>query len=168
MMASTQSNNAGTIPKGYGLAFRRVSRIALGLLAQMLTAAAGFGIVGRLFSNEPHRNAMFNNPFGAAILYAIGFGMFYALYLLLPVIAFVMVCENRGYRDWRLYAAAGAAGTILQAAQVPFVSGYPIFILLTSLAGVLSGLCYWLIAGRFVGKYASTLPAVTPAKAGVP
>lgn len=137
---------------------RHLSRIALGLLAQMLTAAAGFGVVLRLFSNESHRNVMLNNPVYAAIFYANMFGMAYVLYLLLPVIAFVMVCENRRYRNWRPYAIAGAAGTCLLAAQVPIGRGYPAFLLLAALVGLASGLCYWRIAGRFAGEARTELP----------
>lgn len=138
---------------------RKLTRIALGLLAQMLTAAAGFGVVSRLFSDEPHRNAMLNNPLYAAIFYAIMFGMVYALYLLLPFIAFIMVCENRRYRDWRPYAIAGAAGICLLAAQVPIGRGYPAFLLLAALVGLVSGLCYWRIAGRFAGSQHRPRPA---------
>lgn len=131
---------------------RKLTRIVLGLLANMLTAAAGFGVIGRIFSNEPHRNAMLNNPFTAALIYAVAFSTFYALFLLLPVIAVIMVCENRSYRDWRPYAIAGAASTCPVAAQVPWGGlGYAVFVLLAALVGLLSGLVYWRIAGRFSG-----------------
>jgi hypothetical protein len=147
---------------------RKLARVALGLLAQMLTAAAGLGVIGRIFSNEPHRNAMLNNPLAAALIYAVAFGTFYALYLLLPMIAFVMVCEDRGYRDRRLYAGASAAVICFAATQAPLGAGYAAFVILAALIGAVSGLVYWRIAGRYAGKPGASPHVVTPAKSAVP
>ena len=139
--------------------FGRFALIFVGYVAASLAASAflhvvslgALGFTGDEASKIVAGSVVFSIPFVA---------LFVAYFAFLPSLPAILLSESFGWRDWLYYAIAGAAiGLVIvaffirtsdpgnDAVRVPRFWGSMVG------GGMVGGMAYWLVAGRYAGNW---------------
>lgn len=135
----------------------RCTAILAGYAAACLAASAFLHLLvlaGVGFEPQDARGAATLGPFAFSIPFV---ALFVAYFAFIPTAAVILAAEILARRDWLFYALGGAAaaGAVLvllgQSGDSGFMAGDAAPMLALVGAGIVGGLCYWLVAGRGAG-----------------
>lgn len=163
--------------------FAVLGRFALIILGYCAACLAGSAFIHLLFLGSAGFTAD-EAPLVVAgsFIFSIPFvALFVAYFAFLPSLAVIIAAELLARRDWLFHALAGGlVGAIIVAmfwgaatpvpglelppGEVPMdeTLASPRFIGLMVGAGIVAGLAYWLVAGRFSGNWRQSLGAPVP------
>ncbi len=143
--------------------------ILLGYTAASLAASFFINVVFLAYSGMFRDN--FAAALGGSLVFSIPFvALFVAYFAFLPSIAVMLIGELLGRRDWLFYALAGAVVGIavasffavaMEPGQMPD-SVLPVATLVG--AGILGGIGYWSVAGRFAGSWRRRAVPTSPGR----
>jgi hypothetical protein len=139
--------------------FARFALIFVAYVCASLAASAfmhGVALVSNGFALEegpivgPH-SMVFSIPFVA---------LFVSYFAFLPALVAILLSETFGWRDWLAYALAGAGIALIDMAFFFNTSDSgnravhdPWFWAVMIGGGIVGGMAYWLVAGRFAGNW---------------
>lgn len=148
----------------------RLSMITLGFVAASITAGIALALLTRFITLQEAgqlSNAGFD--FGL-VVGALGFASLVGYVAFVPALLVIFYAEVTKRRDWLFYALAGG----IIAAVAPFLVAVILqpadhaqleFALMTTAAGMIGGIVYWLFAGRSAGHW---LPSARQAVSAPP
>lgn len=143
----------------------KFAHMVLGYLAASLAASAFLNVIflgaaGLMASDVPPEVAtgsmVFTIPFTA---------LFVAYFAFVPAVVVMLLAELLGKRDWLFYALAGGfvalvfIGFAYQSGEGGFAYRDPLLPMSIIGSGLIGGIAYWFITGRFAGTLNPTSPA---------
>lgn len=142
----------------------RFAHIILGYAAASLAASAFINVV--FLGSQDWKPEEIAVVSGGALIFSIPFvALFVAYFAFMPAAVLILAAEIFSRRDWLTYALAGGAtgvvvvGYFRQAAEEGYEAVNDPFILsATVAAGVIGGLAYWLVCGRYAGGWYAARP----------
>nr|WP_210322237.1 hypothetical protein [Aminobacter carboxidus] len=139
--------------------------MVLGYLAASLAASAFLnvvflGVAGLISAEIPPEVA------SGSMVFTIPFvALFVAYFAFVPAIVVMLLAELLGKRDWLFYALAGGfvalvfIGFAYQSGEGGFAYRDPLWPVSIIGSGLIGGIAYWFITGRFAGALRPTSPA---------
>ncbi|MGF7008218.1 hypothetical protein [Aminobacter sp. BE322] len=146
----------------------KFAHMVLGFLAASLAASAFLnviflGVAGVIAPEIPvevaHGSLVFSIPFVA---------LFVAYFAFVPAVVVMLLAELLGKRDWLFYALAGGfvalifIGFAYQAGDGGFAYRDPLLPVSIIGSGLIGGIAYWFVTGRFAGAWRES-PPTSPA-----
>jgi len=143
----------------------KFAHMVLGYLAASLAAGAFLNVVflgaaGLMASDMPPEVAtgsmVFTIPFTA---------LFVAYFAFVPALVVMLLAELLGKRDWLFYALSGGfvalvfLGFAYQGGDPGFAYRDPLLPVSIIGSGLIGGIAYWFVTGRFAGALHPTSPA---------
>ncbi|MBB6465814.1 hypothetical protein [Aminobacter carboxidus] len=143
----------------------KFAHMVLGYLAASLAASAFLnvvflGVAGLISAEIPPEVA------SGSMVFTIPFvALFVAYFAFVPAIVVMLLAELLGKRDWLFYALAGGfvalvfIGFAYQSGEGGFAYRDPLWPVSIIGSGLIGGIAYWFITGRFAGALRPTSPA---------
>ncbi|WP_269931860.1 hypothetical protein [Aminobacter sp. HY435] len=143
----------------------KFAHMVLGYLAASLAASAFLNVIflgaaGLMAADIPPEVAtgsmVFTIPFTA---------LFVAYFAFVPAVIVMLLAELLGKRDWLFYALAGGfvalvfIGFAYQGGDQGFAYRDPLLPVSIIGSGLIGGIAYWFVTGRFAGTLRPTSPA---------
>lgn len=143
----------------------KFAHMVLGYLAASLAASAFLNVIflgaaGLMATDMPPEVAtgsmVFTIPFTA---------LFVAYFAFVPAIAVMLLAELLGKRDWLFYALSGGfvslvvIGFAYQSGDAGFAYRDPLLPMSIIGCGLVGGIAYWFVTGRFAGALKPISPA---------
>lgn len=143
----------------------KFAHMVLGYLAASLAASAFLnvvflGVAGLISAEIPPEVA------SGSMVFTIPFvALFVAYFAFVPAIVVMLLAELLGKRDWLFYALAGGfvalvfIGFAYQSGEGGLAYRDPLWPVSIIGSGLIGGIAYWFITGRFAGALRPTSPA---------